>query len=180
MDRLEVWRSEKPRRTELLNGNEYKSRICDIGLAPLKRPILLGCPSRATARLKRIHQFSLPRDSLKINQRKVIIDAVTVKKKEVKRIKSKRNNHNHRTGSRKSLCVKANVKGISKAVILAFEEVDARVHQNGTIPRSGRGQLRHYRIDSSWTRARTRSFIFLGSLFCVVIPEGMRSTTARR
>jgi hypothetical protein len=105
---------------------------------------------------------------------------VTVKKKEVKRIKSKRNNHNHRTGSRKSLCVKANVKGISKAVILAFEEVDARVHQNGTIPRSGRGQLRHYRIDSSWTRARTRSFIFLGSLFCVVIPEGMRSTTARR
>jgi hypothetical protein len=29
MGRLEVWKSEKPRRTELLNGNEYKSRICD-------------------------------------------------------------------------------------------------------------------------------------------------------
>lgn len=77
-----------------------------IGVAPLKRSNLSGRPSRDTASLKRIHQFSLPRDSLKINQRKVIIDAVTVKKKEAKRIASRRkgkaknrNNNNHNTGS---------------------------------------------------------------------------------
>lgn len=42
-------------------------------------------------------------------------------------------------------------------------EMFVRVHQNST-PSGGNSLMSHYRIDSSWARARTRGF-FLGGFF---------------